>query len=58
MVAAVMPEINAGIWLPAGHFAVGSIRLRPMVQVNLPHPSRKNKTAGLITLEGPETDGG
>jgi hypothetical protein len=45
------------MWLPAGHFAVGSTRLRPVVQVNLPQPLRKNKTAGLVTLEGREADG-
>ena len=57
MVAAVTPEIDAGMWLPAGHFAVGSTRLRPVVQVNLPQPLCKNKTAGLVTLEGREADG-
>jgi hypothetical protein len=57
MVAEVMPEINAGIGLPAGHFAVGSTRLRPVVRVNLPQPLRKNKTAGLVTLEGRAADG-
>jgi hypothetical protein len=57
MVAAVAPKINAGMWLPAKHFAVGSTRLRPVVQVNLPQPLCKNKTAGLVTLQGSETDG-
>jgi hypothetical protein len=58
MVAAVTADMNAGMWLPAEHFAVGSTRLWPVVQVNLPQPFRKNKTTGLITLEGSETDGG
>jgi hypothetical protein len=57
MVAAVTRERNTGIWLPAGHFAVGSTRLRPVVQLNLPQPLRKNKTTGLVTLEGSEADG-
>jgi hypothetical protein len=57
MVAAVTPEIDAGMWLPAGHFAFGSTRLGPVVQVNLPQPLRKNKTTGLVTLEGSEADG-
>ena len=57
MVAAVTAEMNAGIWLPAEHFAVGSTRLRPLVQLNLPQPLRKNKTTGLVTLEGTEADG-
>jgi hypothetical protein len=57
MVAAVTAEMNAGMWLPAEHFAVGGTRLRPVVRVNLPQPLRRNKTTGLITLEGSETDG-
>jgi hypothetical protein len=57
MVAAVTAEISAGMWLPAEHFTVGSTRLRPVVQLNLPQPLRKNKTTGLVTLEGSETDG-
>ena len=58
MVAAVTADMNAGMWLPAEHFAVGSTRLRSVAQLNLPQPLRKNKTTGLITLEGSETDGG
>jgi hypothetical protein len=57
MVAAVTPEINAGMSLPAEHFAVGGTRLRPVVRVNLPRPLQQNKTTGLVTLEGSETDG-
>jgi hypothetical protein len=57
MVAAVAPETYPGMWLPAGHFAFAGTRLRPVVQVNLPQPLRKNKTAGLVTLEGAEADG-
>jgi hypothetical protein len=52
MVAVAMAEMNAGMWLPAGYFAVGGTRLPPVVQVNSPQPLRNNKTAGLITLEG------
>lgn len=43
MVAALTPEKNVGMWLPAGHFAVGSTCLRPVVQVNLPQPWRKKQ---------------
>ena len=57
MVAAVTAEINVGMWLPAEHFTVGSTRLRPVMQLNLPQPLRKNKTIGLVTLQGSETDG-
>ena len=57
MVAAVTPEMIAGMWLPAGHFAAGHMHSEPLVQLNLPQPVRKNKTAGLITWEGSETDG-
>jgi hypothetical protein len=57
MVAAVAAE-SAGMWLPAEHFTVGCTRLRSVAQLNLPQPLRKNKTTGLITLEGSETDGG
>jgi hypothetical protein len=57
MVAAVMPEIIAGMWLPAEHFAFGEIHSEPLVQVNLPQSLRENKTAGLVTLEGTEADG-
>ena len=52
MVVAVTPEINAGMWLPAEHFAVGGIHSAPSVQPNLPQSLRENKTAGLVTLEG------
>jgi hypothetical protein len=57
MVTAVAAEVNAGKWLPAEHFTVGGTRLRPVVQLNLPQPLRKNKTTGLVTLEGSEADG-
>jgi hypothetical protein len=57
MVAAVTAEIRVGMWLPAEHFTVGGTRLRPVVQPNLPQPLRKNKTTGLVTLEGPGADG-
>ena len=58
MVAAVTAEKRVGMWLPAEHFTVGCTRLRSVAQLNLPQPLRKNKTTGLITLEGSETDGG
>jgi hypothetical protein len=57
MVAAVTPKIDAGMWLPAEHFAVRTIYSAPSIHPNLPQPLRKNKTAGLVTLEGRETDG-
>jgi len=57
MVAGVTPEIDAGMWLPAEHFAIGSKCLWPSVQPNLQQPARKNKTIGLVTLEGSEADG-
>jgi len=57
MVVAVTPEMDAGMWLPAEHFAFGEIHSEPLVQVNLPQSLRENKTAGLVTLEGTEADG-
>jgi hypothetical protein len=57
MVAAVTPEADSGMWLPAEHFAVGSTPSWRLVQPNLPQPVRKNKTTGLVTLEGPEANG-
>jgi hypothetical protein len=56
MVAAVTADINVGIWLLAEHFTVGSTRSRSTVQLNLPQPLRKNKTNGLVTLEGSGAD--
>ena len=57
MVAAVTPEMDAGMWLPAEHFAFGEIHSEPLVQVNLQQSLQQNKTAGLVTLEGTEADG-
>jgi hypothetical protein len=57
MVVAVTPEIVAGMWLPAGHFAVRTTHSEPLVGPNLRQSLQKNKTTGLVTLEGPETDG-
>jgi hypothetical protein len=50
MVSAVLPQIDAGIWLLSEHFAIG-------VGPNLPQPGRKNKTASLVTLRGSEAHG-
>jgi hypothetical protein len=49
---AVAPRKSAGMWLPAEHFAVGSTLSGPSVQPNLPQPVPKNKTIGLVTVEG------
>ena len=57
MVAAVTPEIVAGMWLPAEHFAVHTAHAEPLVRPNLQQPLQQNKTTGLVTLEGPEADG-
>jgi hypothetical protein len=57
MVAAVTPKIDAGMWLPAEHFAVRTIYSAPSIQPNLQQSLRQNKTAGLGTLEGREADG-
>jgi hypothetical protein len=57
MVAAVTPEINAGMSLPAEHFAFAGMHSEPLVRPNLPPPLQQNKTTGLVTLEGPEADG-
>jgi hypothetical protein len=57
MGAAVTPEVDAGMWLPAEHFAVRTTHSEPLVRPNLQQPLRKNKTTGLVTLEGPEADG-
>jgi hypothetical protein len=57
MVAAVTAEMNAGIWLPAEHFAVRTIYSAPSIRPNLQQSLRQNKTAGLGTLEGSGTDG-
>jgi hypothetical protein len=57
MVAAVTAEMNAGMWLPAEHFAVRTIYSAPSIHPNLQQSLRQNKTAGLVTLEGLEADG-
>lgn len=57
MVAAVTPEINAGMWLPADHFDFGGMHSELSVHPNLQQSLRENKTAGLVTLEGFEADG-
>jgi hypothetical protein len=57
MVAAVTLEQNAGMWLPAEHFASAGLRSKPPVQPNLPQPARENKTVGLVILKGTEPDG-
>jgi hypothetical protein len=57
MLVAVTPEISAGMWLPAEHFASGGMHPEPLVQPNLQELLRENKTAGLVTLEGSEADG-
>jgi hypothetical protein len=56
-VAAVTPEIDAGTWLPAEHFALRGTSLWPPVHPNLPQPVRKNKTVGLVAREGADADG-
>jgi hypothetical protein len=57
MVAAVTPKIDAGIWLPAEHFAVRTIYTAPSIHPNLRQSLGQNKTVGLVTLEGLEADG-
>jgi hypothetical protein len=57
VVGAVTSEVNAGMWLPAERFAVGGMHSESLLQLRLPEPLCKNKTAGLITLEGSEADG-
>ena len=50
MVAVATPEINAGMWLPAAYFAVGSKHSR--------RPARPIfQTTGLVVLEGSEAHG-
>jgi len=57
MVVAVTPETSAGMWLPAEHFDFGGMHSELSVHANLQQSLRENKTAGLVTLEGPEADG-
>lgn len=57
MVAAGTLEQNAGMRLPAEHFTFAGPRSKPPVQWNLPEPTRKNKTIGLVILKGTEPDG-
>lgn len=57
MVAVVTPTVNAEMWLLATHFAFDSTRSRPSVQPNSRRPVKRNKTIGLETPEGVETDG-
>ncbi len=57
MEAVGTPKVDAGMWLPATHFAVDGTHSGPPV---LPGSQRKllrNKTVGLETLEGAEADG-
>jgi aromatic ring hydroxylase len=56
-VVAVTPEVNAGMWLPAEHFAVRTKFSAPLIYPNLQQSLQQNKTAGLVTLEGLEADG-
>jgi hypothetical protein len=58
MVAAVTPQMDAGMCLPAEHFAIGAPHSHPLVEQNLQQPVRKNKTIGLVMLKGSEADGG
>ena len=62
MVAVVTPELHAGMWLPATHFAVDRMRSCPSVQPNSQRPAQRkrlrNKTAGLEMREGAAADGG
>jgi hypothetical protein len=61
MVAVVAPESDAGMSLPATHFAVAGRHSRPSVQPNFQQPVQwkklRNKTIGLEMLEGAEADG-
>ncbi len=51
MVAVVTPEVEAGMWLPATHFAIESMSSwrsdRPTFQELVQRKSLKNETAGL-----------
>ncbi len=47
MEAVVTPEVGAGMWLSAPHFAIGSSRSWPSVQPNSQRPVQRNKTTGL-----------
>jgi hypothetical protein len=55
-VAAVTPEIEAGIWLPAERFACTTPTSSP-VHPNLQQSVGKNKTVGLVGPEGVDPDG-
>ena len=57
MVVAVTPEMDAGMWLLAEHFAARTTSSAPSVHPNLQQSLQQNKTAGLVTLEGTEADG-
>jgi hypothetical protein len=61
MVAVATPEVDAGMWLSATHFAVGSTRSWPSVQPDSQQPAQlkglRNKTIGLEMLEGAAADG-
>lgn len=57
MVAAITPEISAGMWLPAEHFGFVRMHSEPSIHAKLQQSLRQNKTAGLVTLEGSEADG-
>jgi hypothetical protein len=50
MVAVVTPGIDAGMWLPVAHFAVGGKHLRRPAQSIF-------QTIGLVMPEGCESDG-
>ena len=58
MVGAGTTEINAGMRLPAGHFAVRAKFSAPLIYPNLQQSLQQNKTAGLVALEELEADGG
>ncbi|MCV7441062.1 hypothetical protein H7K33_02360 [Mycobacterium paraense] len=52
-----MPEVNAGMWLPASHLFVSGGGSQPPVELNLQQSTTRNKTTRLEKWEGLRFDG-
>ena len=57
MLAAAARSIDAESRPSAEDFAVRAVRSEWLLEPNLPHPVRRNKTVGLVAWEGGGADG-
>jgi hypothetical protein len=57
MVAVATPEVDAGMWVPATHFAIADTYRWSPAPPNLQQPTMRNKTTRLEKSEGLRFDG-